>query len=187
MGSSAVQLTIGGAAALILCFGLRVYNRLVALRNKVRNAWCDIDVQLTFRHDLVPNLTNALKGYMGHERDTLEAVARARAAAITPGTDIVTRAANEKALTNAVGNLLAVAEHYPELKASQNFQFLQEQLTTTENRIAFARQYYNETVRQFNTLIAEFPWRLLAGMLGYSPEKMFTADTHDRPAVRITA
>jgi len=181
-----VVIVIGAAAALGLWLTLRLYNRLVALRNKVRNAWSDIDVQLSFRHDLVPNLVESVRGYMNHERETLEAVTKARSAAMTAGADIAKRAVAEMALTGAVGNLFATAERYPELKASQNFLLLQEQLTTTENRIAFARQRYNETVRQFNTLIAEFPWNLLAATFGYSPEKMFAADARDRTAVQVT-
>jgi LemA protein len=171
------------AAGVVLWFVLRLYNRLVRLRNNVRNAWSDVDVQLSFRHALLPNLIESVKGYMNHERDTLEAVARARSAAMVPGADIATRAVAETALTGAVGNLLAVAERFPELKASQNFLLLQEQLTTTENRIAFARQHYNETVRRYNTAIAQFPWNLLSPVLGYSPEQMFTADLQDRAAV----
>jgi LemA protein len=186
MGASGVQIATMIAAVAVLWFVLRVYNRLVAMRNKVRNAWCDIDVQLGLRHDLVPNLVAAVTGYMNHEHGTLEAVAQARSAAISAGTDITTRAANEMALTGAVSQLLAVAERYPNLRASENFLLLQEQLTTTENRIAFARQHYNETVRQFNTLVAEFPWKLLAAALGYGPEKMFSVDAQDRPAVLMT-
>lgn len=174
-------------AVLVLFFLLRTYNRLVAMRNNLRNAWSDIDVQLTRRHDLVPNLVEAVKGYAAHERTTLEAVTAARSAAMKSGADIVTRAAAEMALGGAVGNLMAVAERYPQLKASQNFLLLQEQLTTTENRIAFARQHYNESVRQFNTLIAEFPWNLMAQRFGYSAEKMFAAEPPDRATVQMAS
>lgn len=179
-------ITIAAVAVVIAVFWLvlRLYNRLVRLRNNVRNAWADTDVQLSFRHNLVPNLVESVKGYMAHERGTLETVTRARSAAMLSGADIATRAVAEAALTGAVGRLFAVAERYPDLKASQNFLLLQEQLTTTENRIAFARQRYNETVRQFNTLIAEFPWNLLAGLFGYTPEKMFAADVQDRATVQ---
>lgn len=183
--NSYVMIGVLIAAVVALWFVLHVYNRLVRAHNQVRNAWSDIDVQLTFRHDLVPNLVNAVKGYVAHEREALESAAQARAAAMMSGADIATRAASEMALSGAVGSLLAVAERYPELKASHNFQLLQEQLTTTENRIAFACQRYNETVRQFNTLIAEFPWNLLAAMMGRTPEKMFAAKPQDRAAVRI--
>jgi len=174
-------------AALLLFFLLRTYNRLVAMRNNLRNAWSDIDVQLKRRHDLVPNVVEAVKGYMGHERQTLEAVTAARNQALRAGADIATRGAAEMALTGAVGNLLMSAERYPELKASENFMLLQEQLTSTENRIAFARQHYNETVRQFNTVIAEFPQNVAAGMFGFSAAPMFAAEAGDRVNVQVSA
>jgi len=180
MDFSVVLIATIVAVVLALWYLLRVYNGLIAMRNSVRNAWSDIDVQFTFRHNLVPNLVESVKGYMSHERETLEAVAQARSTAMKAGADIATRTVAEMALSAAVGNLFAVAERYPDLKASRNFLLLQEQLTTTENRIAFARQHYNEMVRQFNTSIAEFPRNLVAGALGYAPEKMFAADSYDR-------
>lgn len=164
---------------------LMTYNQLVSLRNGARNAWSDIDVQLTRRHDLVPNLVESVKGYMAHERQTLEAVTQARSAAMSAGADVATRVTAEMALGGAVGNLLAVAERYPALKASQNFLLLQEQLTSTENRIAFARQHYNETVRQLNTSIAEFPRNLVAGAFGFRPETLFAAGSGDRANVQV--
>jgi LemA protein len=171
--------------ALLLIFVLKTYNGLIAMRNNLHNAWSDIDVQLTRRHDLVPNLVESVKGYMTHERQTLEAVTQARAAAMQTGGDIVSRGIAEMALGNAVGNLFAKVERYPELKASQSFLLLQEQITSTENRIAFARQHYNETVRQFNTRIAEFPNNLVAGALGFVPEKLFQMDAGDRANVAV--
>jgi LemA protein len=171
--------------ALLLVFVLKTYNGLISMRNNLRNAWSDIDVQLTRRHDLVPNLVESVKGYMTHERQTLEAVTQARAAAMQAGGDIVSRGIAEMALGNAVGNLFAKVERYPELKASQNFLLLQEQITSTENRIAFARQHYNETVRQFNTRIAEFPNNLIAGPLGFQPEKLFAVESGDRANVAV--
>ncbi len=124
-----VALIVG--VALLLFFLLLTYNRLVAMRNNVRNGWSDIDVQLSRRHDLVPNLVESVRGYMTHERQTLEAVTQARSQAMTSGADIATRAVAEMALTGAVGNLFAVVERYPTLKASQSFLLLQEQLTST--------------------------------------------------------
>jgi len=185
MDISALLIAVIVAVALALLFLLRVYNQLVAMRNNVRNAWSDIDVQLTFRHNLVPNLVESVKGYMSHERETLEAVARARSAAMKAGADVAIRTVAEMALSGAVGNLFAVAERYPELKASQNFLLLQEQLTTTENRIAFARQHYNEVVRKFNTSIAEFPRNFVAGTFGYCAEKMFAAESQDQSTPQI--
>ena len=173
------------AVVVVLVFVLKTYNGLISMRNNLRNAWSDIDVQLTRRHDLVPNLVESVKGYMTHERQTLEAVTQARAAAMQAGGDIVSRGIAEMALGNAVGNLFAKVERYPELKASQNFLLLQEQITSTENRIAFARQHYNETVRQFNTRIAEFPNNLLAGPFGFQPEKLFAVDAGDRANVAV--
>ncbi|HKF20448.1 MAG TPA: LemA family protein [Candidatus Angelobacter sp.] len=173
-------------AVLLLFFLLITFNRLIALRNSVRNGWSDIDVQLTRRHDLVPNLVQSVKGYMDHERQTLEAVTQARSQAMTiSGGGIAARAVAEMALSGAVSNLLGVAERYPALKASQNFLLLQEQLTSTENRIAFARQHYNELVRQFNTAIAEFPRNLVAGVCGFSPAQMFAAEAGDRENVAV--
>jgi len=173
-------------AAILLVLLLTTFNRLVRMRNVVRNGWSDIDVQLTRRHDLVPNLVESVRGYMTHERETLEAVARARSQAIaTAGAGLGTRAMAEMALGGAVGNLFAVAERYPTLKASQQFLLLQEQLTSTENRIAFARQHYNESVRQYNTSLAEFPRNLLAGMMGFTPATLFAAEAGDRANIPV--
>lgn len=175
-----------GLAALVLVFVLVTFNRLVGMRNGVRNGWSDIDVQLTRRHDLVPNLVASVKGYMDHERQTLEAVTQARSQAISAsGAAIPVRAAAEMALGGAVQNLFGVAERYPALKASQNFLLLQEQLTSTENRIAFARQHYNEVVRRYNTSLATFPSNLIAGAFGFSPSQMFAAEAGDRAAVQV--
>jgi LemA protein len=173
--------------AALLVFFLVAFNRLVSLRNGVRNGWSDIDVQLTRRHDLVPNLVETARGYMNHERATLEAVTQARSQAMSiAGADIVTRAAAEMALSGAVRNLFGVVERYPTLKASQNFLLLQEQLTSTENRIAFARQHYNELVRQYNTALAEFPRNLVAGMFGFSASQMFAAEAGDRANLQVS-
>jgi LemA protein len=173
-------------AVLAAIFLAITFNRLIFLRNSVRNGWSDIDVQLTRRHDLVPNLVASVHGYMDHERSTLEAVTQARAQAMKiSGADIATRAAAEMALSGAVGNLFGVAERYPTLKASQNFLLLQEQLTSTENRIAFARQHYNELVRQYNTSLAEFPRNLVAGAFGFSAAQMFAAEAGDRANAQV--
>src|SRR5437867_2483803 len=179
-------IVIVAVAAIFLLFLLSAYNGLVRLRNNLRNAASDIDVQLTRRHDLVPNLVESVKGYMGHERQTLEAVTQARTQAMAiSGADLVTRATAEMALGGALKNLFGVAEKYPDLKASQNFMLLEEQLTSTENRIAFARQHYNETVRQFNTAIAEFPRNMIAGTLGFSSAQMFAAEEGERTNVQV--
>ena len=190
MDISFVFILVAAAAAILLILLLRTYNSLVRMRNAVRNGWSDIDVQLTRRHDLVPNLVEAVRGYMTHERETLEAVTRARTQAVTAsggGVDLATRATVEMALTGAVGNLFAVAERYPTLKASQQFLLLQEQLTSTENRIAYARQYYNESVRRYNTALAEFPRNMLAPMMGFSAAALFAADEGERTSPQIYA
>ena len=180
-------IAIAVLAAVLLFLLLKTYNSLVRMRNVVRNGWSDIDVQLTRRHDLVPNLVESVRGYMTHERETLEAVTRARSQAIATagGASLATRAVAEMALGGAVGNLFAVAERYPTLKASQQFLLLQEQLTSTENRIAFARQHYNESVRQYNTSLAEFPRNLVAGMMGFAPAALFAADAGDRANIEV--
>lgn len=172
-------------ATLLLFLLITTYNRLIKMRNRVQNAWSDVDVQLKRRHDLVPNLVETVRGYAGHERQTLEAVTAARAQAMTSGASIAARAVAETALSGAVGNLFAVAERYPTLKAAQNFTLLQEQLTSTENCIAFARQFYNESVMQYNTAIATFPRNLVAGAMGFSPATMFAAEAGDRANVAV--
>jgi LemA protein len=184
---SYVLLAIAVFAALLLFFLLMTYNGLIKMRNAVQGGWSDIDVQLTRRHDLVPNLVEAVKGYMTHERETLEAVTRARTEAVsaTGGASLATRAVAEMALTGAVNNLFVSAERYPALKASPQFLLLQEQITSTENRIAFARQHYNECVRRYNTAQAEFPRNLIAGSMGFTPSALFAADAGDRANVQV--
>jgi LemA protein len=180
-------ITIAIVAAVLLFLLLKTYNGLIKMRNAVQSGWSDIDVQLTRRHDLVPNLVEAVKGYMTHERETLEAVTRARTEAMsaTGGVNLATRAVAEMALTGAVNNLFVSAERYPTLKASPQFLLLQEQITSTENRIAFARQHYNECVRKYNTAQAEFPRNLLAGPMGFTPSALFAADAGDSANVQV--
>jgi LemA protein len=180
-------LAVAVAAAVLLFLLLKTYNGLIKMRNAVQSGWSDIDVQLTRRHDLVPNLVEAVKGYMTHERETLEAVTRARTEAMsaTGGATLATRAVAEMALTGAVSNLFVSAERYPALQASQQFLLLQEQITSTENRIAFARQHYNECVRRYNTAQAEFPRNLIAGSMGFTPSALFAADAGDRANVQV--
>ena len=141
-----------------------LYNRLVRLRNKVEEAWAQIDVQLQRRHDLIPNLVNTVKGYAAHEKTTLEEVTAARAAAVS-AQGAAAAGQTEDVLTAALGRLFAVAENYPQLKADQNFRQLQDELAETENKVAFARQYYNDNVREWNTRIASVPDNLVAGLI----------------------
>ena len=146
----------------LVLFAVWAFNKLVRLRNRVDEAYAQIDVQLKRRYDLVPNLVETVKGYAAHEKGTFEAVTNARAAA-TSAQGVAATAEANNVLTGALRGLLAVAEAYPQLQASQNFRELQEALTTTENQIAFARQYYNDSVRALNTAIETFPTMLLAG------------------------
>jgi len=160
---------------LIIVFVVGLYNRLVTLRQRVREAWADIDVQLKRRWDLIPNLVETVKGYAAHERQTFEAVTKARsdamAAAQTGSPE--QRAQAENALGAALLNLRAVAEAYPQLQAIQEFKDLSENLTATEDKIAFARRFYNGNVRDYNTAIQTVPTNIIAGMFGFTPEQYF--------------
>lgn len=160
---------------LIVVFVVGLYNRLVTLRQRVREAWADIDVQLKRRWDLIPNLIETVKGYAAHERQTFEAVTKARsdamAAAQTGSPE--QRAQAENALGAALLNLRAVAEAYPQLQAIQEFKDLSENLTATEDKIAFARRFYNGNVRDYNTAIQTVPTNILAGMFGFTAEQYF--------------
>ena len=167
-----VVLAAAGVLVLVAAYG---YNRLVRLRNEAGTGWANIDVQLQRRADLIPNLVEAVKGYAAHERGVLEEVTRARTAlqqASTPGSAAT---ANE-ALTTALGRLFAVAEAYPDLKASESFLRLQEDLTDTEDKISAARRYYNATVMRFNTAVQSIPWLLLARPLGFREREFFSAE-----------
>jgi LemA protein len=181
-----IVIAIAIIAAFLMWYVIATYNGLIERRNQTQSAWSDIDVQLKRRHDLIPNLVETARGYMAHERATLEAVTKARTEAMSlSGASIATRAVAEMALTGAVGNLFAVSEKYPALRAVESFTLLQEQLTSTENRIAFARQHYNETVRQLNTSIAEFPRNALAGLFGFTPAAMFAGEAGDRANAQV--
>ena len=172
-------------AALVLIWLIAVFNGLVALRNRVQNAWAQIDVQLKRRHDLIPNLVETVRGYMQHERSVFDALTDARAQAIVAGSNIPVRTAAESALSGALGKLFAVAENYPQLRAVENFQILQEELTSTENRIAYARQCYNDEVMKYNTTQSTFPRNLFVRMLGFSPASMFAGMDTDRAEVYV--
>ena len=166
----------GGVILVIAILLIVVYNGLVGKRNRVRNAWGQIDVQLNRRHDLIPNLVNAVKGYMAHEQGLLERIAEARSQAIAAGANVQQRAEAENQLTGALRSLFAVAENYPQLRASENMLALQEELSSTENRIAFSRQHYNDSVMEYNTARETIPAVFVAGMLGFVQEPLFTLD-----------
>jgi LemA protein len=160
------------------------YNRLVSLRNQVDNAWRQIDVQLKRRHDLIPNLVEAVKGYMQFERDTLTQVVEARAKAVS-APDQASRMAAENQITAGLGKLLAVMENYPQLKADENVLKLQEELTTTENQLAFARQAYNDVVLELNTRIQTFPSNIIANNFGFHPADYFKGAPEEQAVPKV--
>ncbi len=174
----------------IALFFIAGFNRLVTLRQRVKEAWSDIDVQLKRRHDLIPNLVETVKGYAAHERGTFEAVTNARAASVSAGAAAPQeRAQAENVLTGALRSLFAVAEAYPALQAVQEFKDLSENLTATEDKIAFARRFYNGNVRDYNTALMTFPTNLYASILGFKPEQYFElAEPAERevPQVKFT-
>ncbi|HUH16258.1 MAG TPA: LemA family protein [Gaiellaceae bacterium] len=173
-----------GIVALLVVALILLYNRLVTLRNRVENAWAQVDVQLKRRYDLIPNLVETVKGYAAHERETFEAVTAARTraqAAQGPGE----QGAAEGILGQALGRLFAVAEAYPELQADENFRQLQDELAETENKIAVSRQVYNDTVLTYNTAIQTFPGLLVAGPFGFSRKDFFEVEDAAREAPRV--
>ena len=168
-----IPLYVGlGVLALPIIWFVVTYNRLVRLRNQANNSWSQIDVQLKRRHDLIPNLVETAKGYMKHERETLEAVTRARNIAAGAGS-VADRAKAEGELSGALARLMVVVESYPDLKANQNFLSLQEELTSTENKIGFARQFYNDSVLKCNTKVQSIPANIVAGIGGFKAKEFF--------------
>ena len=165
--------------SLLLLWAVIIYNRLVALRNEVQNAWKQIDVQLKRRHDLIPNLVSVVKGYMGFERDTLERVTAARTRAMSAA-GMHEKASAENSLTSALGRLFAVIENYPVLKSNENVLQLQEELTTTENRISFSRQFYNDLVANLATTIDTFPNNVISSAVAFQKAEYFSATEDDR-------
>jgi LemA protein len=173
-----------GIIGLVLLYGVFAYNRLVRLRVRTENAWSQIDVQLRRRYDLIPNLVEAVKGYAAHERELFEDVARARAHAES-ASGVQAQAQAENQLSAGLRRLIAVAENYPQLKASENFLALQEELTGTESKIAFARQFYNDQVQALNTLIQSFPSNLIARLGRFSTREFFEIDEPARSPVSV--
>ncbi len=175
-----------GVVAVVVIGGILIYNGLVQRRLRIREAFAQIEVQLKRRWDLIPNLVNAVKGYMGFEQSVLENVTQARAHAVAAGAQgPAQQAAAENALTGTLRSLFAVVENYPDLKANQNVLELQEQLTTTENQIGFARQHYNAVVLDYNTSIATIPNVLIAGPLGFRAEEFFDAEPEASQVPRV--
>ena len=175
-----------GVIALLVVFAIVAYNGLIRSRNQVDNAWSQIDVQLKRRIDLIPNLVETVKGYAAHEKDTLEAVVNARNAAIAaPSSDPHATANADNMMTGALKQLFALSERYPDLKANQNFLALQEELTATEGRVAYARQFYNDSVLTYNTKLQTFPTVLFAAMLKFTKRDYFEADAADRQVPKV--
>jgi LemA protein len=173
-----------GIVGVLLLYGILVFNQLVRHRNRVENSWSGIDVQLRRRYDLIPNLIETVKGYATHERELFEQVTQARTRAIEAGS-VTDQAQAETEITRSLGRLLAVAEAYPQLRANENFLALQEELTATESKIAFARQFYNDQVMRFNTLIEQFPSLLVARIGGFWQREFFEAEEDSRGAVAV--
>lgn len=178
--------SIGTVIALsALIWLIYAFNSLTSMRNRVQNAWSQIDVQLKRRHDLIPNLVETVRGYMQHEESVFRAITQARAEAMSAGENIQGRTTAESRLSTAVGRLFVVAENYPQLRAVENFLALEEELASTEDRIAYARQFYNDEVMRYNTAQTTFPRNLLSRVLGFSCATMFTADESDRLQVQV--
>ena len=177
-----------GIVVIILITIASTYNSLVRLRNRVSNAWAQIDVQLKRRHDLIPNLVETARGYMTHERETFEAVTRARnLAQKAVGSGVEAQSKAEGELSGALARLLVVVENYPDLKANQNFLALQEELTSTENKISFSRQFYNDSVLRYNNKTQMFPSNIIAGAMGFKASEFFEVEAaEEREAPRVS-
>jgi LemA protein len=168
--------------AVVVLFVISMYNSLIQLRNRVKNAWSQIDVQLKRRHDLIPNLIETVKGYMKHEREIMENITKYRSQAMEAGS-VGEKAKAEGLLSGALGQLRIQVENYPDLKANQNFLGLQEELTSTENKISFARQSYNDQVLFYNNKIQMFPSNIIAGMFKFIEEEFFEVEDEKEKAV----
>lgn len=180
-----VGLVLALAGGILLLWAVLAYNRLVSLRNQVANGWRQIDVQLKRRYDLIPNLVNAVKGYLQYEQETLQRVIEARNHAVA-ARGVAEAAQREAELTGALGQLFALFENYPELKANQNVLQLQEELTSTENKIAFARQFYNDVATKYNIARESFPSSIIASLFRFQPAELFAvADEREREAPRV--
>jgi LemA protein len=182
VGASAMDWILWGVLGLVVLFGIWTYNSLVSLRARVNQAFADIDVQLKQRHDLVPNLIETVKGYAAHERGTLEAVVQTRNAALR-AQGPADQAAAESALSGALGRLFALGEAYPDLKASENFQHLQTELSDIEDKLAAARRFFNNGVAEYNAAIQHFPAVIFAGAMGFRPQAFFDIGEAQRQAL----
>jgi LemA protein len=177
-------LIVLGIIAVLVIWAVAIYNGLIRLKNRVDEAWSDIDVQLKRRYDLIPNLVNTVKGYASHEKEVFEKVTEARTRAMGAGS-AADKAQAENMLSQTLKSLFAVAEAYPDLKANQNFLELQRELTDTEDKIQASRRFYNGNVRDFNTKIQVFPNNIFAGMLGFSSREFFEAEGGEKEPVKV--
>jgi LemA protein len=181
---STTLLIVLGLLVVIVSYLIAIYNGLIKLRNRVDEAWSDIDVQLKRRYDLIPNLVSTVKGYAAHEKKTFQDVTEARTKAMS-ATGAHDKAEAENMLSQTLKSIFALAENYPDLKANQNFLQLQDELSDTENKIQAARRFYNGNVRDFNTKIQVFPNNLVAGMLGFKKYEFFEAEGEEKEAVKV--
>jgi len=182
MGAAAIIALVIAGLAVIWVIG--TYNRLVALRNRVDNSWAQIDVQLRRRYDLIPNLVETVKGYAGHEKEVFEKVTEARASMAGART-VQEQAQAQNQITAALKSLFAVAEAYPELKANENFMMLQQELSETEGKIAYAREVYNDSVMAYNNLLQSFPASTIASSFGFAPRQSFEVEEEARGPVQV--
>ncbi|HLC97384.1 MAG TPA: LemA family protein [Candidatus Nanoarchaeia archaeon] len=173
-----------GIVAFLVLLLIYVYNSLIRLRIRVHNAWSQIEVQLKRRYDLIPNLVNTVKGYMKHERRVLENVTKMRAALVR--WSLAQKAAASNQITEALKSIFAVAENYPQLKANENFKHLQEELSGTESKVAYARQFYNDSVMQYNEALQVFPKNIFAKLFNFQPREFFETKGKEREAVKVT-
>jgi len=184
VGIGAVLLAVVVLVVLVVLAFVLIYNSLVQSKNRIDNAWAQIDVQLKKRYDLIPNLVETVKGYAKHEKDLFENVTKARASMASANT-VGEKAKASNALAGTLKSLFAVAENYPQLRASENFKALQEELSGVESKIAYARQFYNDNVLDFNTKIQTIPYNLIAGMLGFKAFEYFKVEGEEREAVKV--
>lgn len=180
-----IVIAVVAVVALLVIYLIAAYNGLIRRRNQIENAWAQIDVQLKRRQDLIPNLVETVKGYAAHEKETLDAVIRARNAAMSAPNTPHAQAEADNALTGVLRQLFALSESYPELKANTNFLALQEELSSTEGRVAYARQFYNDSVLSYNQKLEQFPTVFFARMLGFGKREYFEADEASRTAPTV--
>ena len=181
--ANVLLLAIAGILALIVLYIILTFNSLVMLRNRVNNAWSQIDVQLKRRYDLIPNLVTSVKGYMKHERGVLTEITKMRSSLISGSMSQKAKASD--AISNALKTIFAVSERYPKLQASENFKMLQEELAGTESKIAFSRQFYNDNVMSLNNKIQQFPSRVIANMLDFKEREFFKSAESEKKPVKV--